>query len=163
MVVFSECVDSIVPLGNGQEPGRSQGPPRQITRTAGLHSGQDQRADRLAIPSVSQFYSRSRQVTRGLHIVCCLSQRRLATNRAHRKLDSVQGKLESLNPKDKGRIRKLLHKMSSVDSDREEIDSCSKQLDGSFQQFMVRFRLSVFPMAYSSSAFSHILHCRSNG
>jgi hypothetical protein len=57
----------------------------------------------------------------------------------HRKLDSLQAKLESLNPKDKGRIRKFLHKISSVDSDREEIDSCTRQLDGSFQQFMVRF------------------------
>jgi hypothetical protein len=56
-----------------------------------------------------------------------------------RKLDSLQDKLESLNPKDKGRIRKLLHNMSSVDSDREEIDSCTRQLDGSFQQFMVGF------------------------
>jgi hypothetical protein len=60
-------------------------------------------------------------------------------DRPHRKLDSVQGKLESLNPKDKGGIRKFLHKMSSVDSDREQIDSCAKQLDGSFQQFMVGF------------------------
>ena len=56
-----------------------------------------------------------------------------------RNLDSLQDKLESLKPKEESRIRKLFHKMTSVESDREEIDSCSKQLDGSFQQFMVRF------------------------
>ena len=56
-----------------------------------------------------------------------------------RNLDSLQDKLESLKPKEESRIRKIFHKMTSVESDREEIDSCSKQLDGSFQQFMVRF------------------------
>jgi hypothetical protein len=83
---------------------------------------------------------------------------RTLPNRRNSALDSLQDKIDSLKPKDKSGIRKFFHQMSSADSDREEIDSITQQLEEAHQSFMVRLLLLVFLLAYPSLGIPRLLH-----
>jgi hypothetical protein len=79
-----------------------------------------------------------------------------------RDLNKVQKVLDALSSKEGGAAKKFFKKALVVYSVREEIKDCSRQLDESFQLFMVSTQCNRGYFAQSLSELRHKFHCASS-
>lgn len=77
------------------------------------------------------------------------------------KLGELQGALEGLQHKNKGGIKRLWHKVISVEEDKGKIEGYTRKLNGCFQDLKVSV-FGTFRIRLTLLGIDDILHSESN-